>query len=456
MAVYIIRPKLSASPTLTLAARPLSPESRVEQIQRVKQLREQDPLNQEIRHWVESTRGAQLVTPAAAPNLATGTTLATMSDEQAQRLGKQMPELAILKDRPISLIDPIRTATAGPKPSLSARDLWHLEAIGLATGRAGKRLKETGDGVTVAVLDTGIDATHTEVADRVAAAYTFDRQSWKEQVQAASADTHGHGTHVAGLLAGRTVGVAPGARLVSGVMLPKGRGQLSDFILALEWAALQPQIQIINVSAGLRGYEPAMRPVVSDLLALGVLPVIAIGNEGANQTRSPGNYPEVVSVGAVDRDRKVWASSGGAIMTPEYHQYPVPALVAPGDGVFSCVKGGGYVAWSGTSMAAPIVSGVAALILERHRTITVAQLKEELLACCEDLGLPVERQGSGLIRADSALSARRQAPKAERRSGRAGVAAKARGKSASGASAKPTARSSGKAPKTRRRRADET
>ncbi len=249
-------------------------------------------------------------------------------------------------------------------------------------------------------MDTGVQADHPEIQGRVAQGVTFDVDRWTSLPEPSPRDTQGHGTHVAGLICGRQVGVAPEATVVSGVMIPNGRGNLSDFVLALEWAANQPEVQIVNVSAGIPGYLDGMHAIVEELLLVGVLPVVAVGNEGRNQTRSPGNYTQVLSVGAVDRKKGVASfSGGGTIISPDRHQYSVPNLVGPGVDVYSCVMTGGYEAWDGTSMATPIVSGVAALLLERHAAsdMTVLDLREELLEACEDLGQPIDRQGCGLI-----------------------------------------------------------
>jgi subtilisin family serine protease len=208
---------------------------------------------------------------------------------------------------------------------------------------------------------------------------------------------------VAGLICGKTVGVAPGTKVTSGVMIPGGRGNLSDFILALEWAAALPEVQIVNLSAGIPGYLPEMQAVVGDLLAVGILPVFAVGNEGRNRTRSPGNYIEPLSVGATDRRNRVAGFSGGGVLIADNHQYTVPDLVAPGAGVYSSVVGGGYEAWDGTSMATPIVTGVAALILEKRPNLTVTDLVDELLDTCRDLGAPPERQGKGLVQVKAAV-----------------------------------------------------
>lgn len=324
----------------------------------------------------------------------TGTIIAEIDDVEAAQLQRELPEVMILRDVTIDLIPPVAHA------AVSTVDPWHLAAIGLPTRRAVGEVG-SGAGVTVAVLDTGVDATHPELAGKVTAAYTFDARPaiWREFPQYPSSDTHGHGTHVAGLICGNTVGVAPDARVVSGVMLPGGQGNLSDFVKALEWSMAQPEVKIINMSAGLFGYvaNPVLMSTVSTIRQLGILAVFAIGNEGRNKTRSPGNYIEPLSVGASNRAGRVSGFSGGGTIIADNHQYTVPDLVAPGEQVTSSVIGGGYESWNGTSMAAPIVSGVAALLLEKMPDTEVVELEERLLESCIDLGAPIDRQGRGLI-----------------------------------------------------------
>jgi subtilisin family serine protease len=102
--------------------------------------------------------------------------------------------------------------------------------------------------------------------------------------------------------------------------------------------------------------------------------------------------------------------SSGGMLIADNHQYVVPKLVAPGQEVLSCVVGGGYEAWDGTSMATPIASGVAALVIEKHPDITVGDLLEALLSTCRDLSLPVERQGNGLVQVKAVDESRKETP----------------------------------------------
>ncbi|MCM0021447.1 MAG: S8 family serine peptidase [Tagaea sp.] len=321
-----------------------------------------------------------------------GFDLLEMTVEQARKLAADMPNMDLIEDSPLSLIEP--AIGLGAKTTLDAQtDLWHLAELGLPAARA-KGSVGSGEGTSIAILDTGI-ADHPELTGRLDPGVKADGAAKTTQALNAPRDDRGHGTHVAGLAAGRTVGAAPGARVVSVVCLP---GYMSDLILAFEWAAAQPEISVINLSGGIPGYAPGMEAVVDMAYAAGIVPVVAIGNEGRSTSRSPGNYAKPLSVGASTQDRKVAGFSGGGTINVAGLTHTVPDLVAPGEAVWSCVKGGGYEAWNGTSMAAPLVSGLAALIVERHPDIAASDVADMLLAGCLDLGLPRERQGAGLTR----------------------------------------------------------
>jgi subtilisin family serine protease len=406
MAVYIIRPRQTlVERGLTLNSTRTNPGSRARQSEEVVKLRsEEDTAYRQTREWISETLQvtAALRGQPVGESLITGTIVADMDEEQAERMQQELPDVAVLRDEPIELIPPIRAA-ATAKRSVEESDLWHLEAIGLAAAR-GAGFGGGGSGITVAVLDTGIDPTHQELDGKVVEAFTFDARPnvWAANPMSPSFDTDGHGTHVAGLICGRTVGVAPSAKLLNGVMIPGGGGSLSDFILALEWVGQRADVQIANMSAGIPGYLPEMQAVVEDIRAVGILPIFATGNEGRNRTRSPGNYIDPISVGASNRESRVAGFSSGGTIVTDHHQYTVPDLVAPGEGVYSSVMGGGYEAWDGTSMATPVVSGVAALILEKYPNITIPDIEDEILYTCSDLGVPVERQGKGLVQVEAA------------------------------------------------------
>ena len=368
----------------------------------VRSLRRRDRRSLDLDAMVRDYRGTLVRGGAETP--LTGIQLIEMAPDDAERLGRDQPALVVLRDRAIDLIRPVRRSPGASKVRPAAADLWHLGRIGLG-GRTRARLSATGAGVTVAVLDTGIDGSHPELEGAVDAVVRFDPVSGAVIRAESCIDTDGHGTHVAGLICGRRVGVAPGAKAVGAVMLPGGRGMLSDFVLALEWAGQEESVQVVNLSAGIPGRVDGMQETIGDLRRVGVLPVVAIGNEGAGKTRSPGNYAEVLSVGAAARDGGVAAYSGSGRIADGVRRWSVPALVAPGEQVMSAVIGGGYEAWDGTSMATPIVAGLAALLIEAHGggDLTVADLETLLLESCTRLDGPVGRQGRGLARVHRTL-----------------------------------------------------
>ncbi|MBD2458650.1 S8 family serine peptidase [Nostoc sp. FACHB-87] len=396
MKLYIIRPKTSSvTRSLSLMSRKLTPQSRRMQAAEVKAFWQQDSVYQEIQRWIADAREDGVIQIAQAETVITGTVIVKMTEEEAARMREELPDADITEDRPIELIQPEASAT-DLKTEISQSDLWHLAAINLDNCRQ-KGYEYTGQDITIAVLDTGVDGNHPALKGRITKAFTFDAQNYQVLPMNPSVDTHKHGTHVAGLICGNKIGVAPNTNIFSGVIIPGGTGNLSDFILALSWVSQQPEISIVNISAGFIGYLPDMEIAIESLLLSGILPVCAVGNEGRNRTRSPGNYRDVVSVGSSTIDKRIAGFSGSATLNTGSHQYQVPNLVAPGKEIYSSIPGDKYEAISGTSMATPIVSGIAALILEEYPNIEVLDLKEELFARCETLQVPQDRQGYGLI-----------------------------------------------------------
>jgi subtilisin family serine protease len=135
------------------------------------------------------------------------------------------------------------------------------------------------------------------------------------------------------------------------------------------------------MSLGIRGFTPAFQTVIDALRTAGVLPVIAVGNEGPLTSRSPGNYANVISVGAIDEARRVADFSSSQRFNRESDPL-VPDLVAPGVGVVSCIPGEAYAEMDGTSMATPHVAGLAALLLQAKFDATVDELERAIFASC--------------------------------------------------------------------------
>ena len=136
----------------------------------------------------------------------------------------------------------------------------------------------------------------------------------------------------------------------------------------------------------------------------GVLPVVAVGNEGPGTSRSPGNYPRVISVGYYT-ERDVVANDSSSQRFPRRAQPLVPDIVAPGDEVASAAPGGGWRRLSGSSMAVPHVTGLAALLLEAHPAATVSQLERAIQSSAELGTLSRDRANHGAPNAARAFAA---------------------------------------------------
>jgi subtilisin family serine protease len=399
MSIYIIRPKAtSVARSLKLQSRKFTPESRPTQVAEVVDFWQEDPVHREIEHWLED---AENVSKHPTYSGITGAAIVEMSDDEAVKMRRELPNALILRDQPIELIQPERNVTAS-KDKVTAADLWHLDAIALNIARQ-QGFTGTGKNITIAVLDTGIDNSHSELQGKVTESYSFNDRT--QQIQSIPCqDTDGHGTHVAGLICGQQIGVAPETKLINGVLIPRGTGKLSDLFLWLDWLGTRVDVNIVNISAGIPQYYDGISDLIDTLLAVGILPICAIGNDGFNRTDAPANCKGAVSVGATNSSGQVAYFSGSGKIVNNNHEYNVPYLVAPGEGVYSSVQGGSYEAWDGTSMATPIVSGVAALILEKYnKQITVGRLFDALLSTCQDLKQQSNRQGQGLIQVTAAL-----------------------------------------------------
>lgn len=348
MTLYIVRPKTSLRGQFpALSDRKIDSEKRQKQLQEVAQFWQEEKTYREIQEWVEDESPEEVKAIASSSPTLTGTRFLEMPDPLADRIKREVSNIAILKDEPIELIRPAQNPETR-KEKLNREDIWHLQAI------AHSESKKTGKDIKVAVFDTGIDASHGEIQGKIINSYCLNFRGtvgdWKIE-QTDCEDTQGHGTHVAGLICGKTVGIARDAELINMLLLPRGGGMLRNFITALEWLRYE-DVRIVNISAGLSArFREQMSDIIDDLLAFGILPICAIGNEGRNNTRSPGNCQGVLSVGACDRNEKVAGFSSSAKMIVDEQEYIVPALVAPGKDVYSSVMGGGYEAWNETSMA---------------------------------------------------------------------------------------------------------
>ena len=265
-----------------------------------------------------------------------------------------------------------------------------------------------GTGVTVAILDTGIDATHPDLAGQIKGTENFTDAPSTD-------DTVGHGTHVASIVAGTGAasggkyrGVAPGAKLLIGKVCADVFCEDSAILAGMAWAA--PQAQVINLSLG-GGDAPGIDPLeeaVNTLTAqYGALFVIAAGNDGSvASVGSPATADAALAVGAVDdEDQLADFSSRGPRLGDDAIK---PEITAPGvDIIAAKAKNGvigdpapvdGYTSLSGTSMATPHVAGSAAIMAQQHPTWTAGQKKNALIGSAKPTeGMDVFGQGAGRV-----------------------------------------------------------
>lgn len=267
-----------------------------------------------------------------------------------------------------------------------------------------------GTGVKVAILDTGIDDTHPDLAGKVVAARNFSADT-------DTIDHNGHGTHVASTVAGsgaasggQRKGVAPGAQLINAKVLDaNGSGALSSIIEGMEWSAEQG-VRVANMSLGTHspsdGNDPLVEAVDEISRSTGVLFAIAADNIGPGDSTitSPGWADEALTVGAVDKgDVLADFSSRG----PRLGDYGIkPDITAPGVDIVAAradgstlgpIVDGNYMQLSGTSMASPHVAGAAAIVAQQHPRLTNRQIKNLLISTAAPGDPTVYQQGAGRV-----------------------------------------------------------
>ena len=348
---------------------------------------------------VSATRARSAVTPYRMyPNL--GVILGTVDRAGLSGLERESSVAVVAGAPQLSPIWPEAARAA----SLSTTTTWGIERLKVpalwAQGLSGK-------GIRVGHLDTGVDVKHPALRKAVTAFAEFDWTGARLDPSPDPYDSNDHGTHTAGTIAGRAVqgrniGVAPGADLVSALVI-EGGNVIARVLGGLDWCIGQ-DVKVISLSLGLRGWWEDFIPIIDILRARNILPVIAVGNEGPGTSRSPGNYSQSLSIGAHDKnDRVPLFSSSQSFSRPDPL---VPDLIAPGVDVISAQPGNRYQSMDGTSMATPHVAGLAALLLEAKPSSTVGELQQAIYASCQlPSGVPPERGNRGIPNAIDALAA---------------------------------------------------
>jgi subtilisin family serine protease len=226
---------------------------------------------------------------------------------------------------------------------------------------------------TIAVIDTGVDLDHPEFSDRIVSGYDFvDGDSVAD-------DGNGHGTHVAGTIAGANdgqgiTGVAYDAKIMPLRVLDNdGYGWNSDIVSAIMWAA-DEGAGVINMSLGGGGYSQALADAIRYASDRGSVVVMAAGNSGGSSPENPATEAinHGIAVGAVDRNRSMAGFSNRAGNTQ------LDYVTAPGVNIYSAVPGGGYDTLNGTSMATPHVAGIAGLLKSHNSNLTATAIEDLL------------------------------------------------------------------------------
>lgn len=251
-----------------------------------------------------------------------------------------------------------------------------------------------GEGVAVAVIDTGVESGHPDLTGAVQGGFNFIKPGEPPE------DDNGHGTHVAGIIAARdngvgVVGVAPEARLYALKAFDgRGSGAISAIIEALGWC-VENGVRLVNMSFG-GTRNRALARALDACQQAGLVMVAAAGNNGrADSVDFPATHPAVIGVSALEEDGSLARFSSRG---------PEVDLAAPGSRILSTYTGGGYRELSGTSMAAPHVTGVVALLLGRRPRLgaeDILTLLKESATRLPHLG--PEEQGAGMVNAAAAL-----------------------------------------------------
>jgi len=298
----------------------------------------------------------------------------------------ERPDTALARFAP--LLEEARLAAGADASAAATQVPWGVARVDAPSAWS----KGRGAGVKIAVIDTGIDCTHADLA--------CDFKSGTNIVAPGTdpMDDNEHGTHVSGTIAGRGTdgglyGVAPQATLIPVKVLDAdGAGSLSDIVKGIDWA-VKARVDVINMSLGGAAGSAALGRAVKDALAKGVVVVCAAGNSGPDpdSVGYPAGYPGVIAVAASDSADQIadFSSRGRPI-----------AFIAPGVDIVSTVPGGGYKKLSGTSMASPHVAGLAALALERGAAGpggVRAAFKAAASRLCAQGCLPASEEGAGLI-----------------------------------------------------------
>lgn len=326
----------------------------------------------------------------------------------------QLSDYKIIANHKIDLIKPVDE----PLKAIESNDNpvnYGLEKIGVT--KVWQEFGLTGKGVTVGVIDSGW-ASHPDLDGKVILSKDFTG----EFEGAGPNDLMGHGTHCMGIIgggdsSGTPIGVAPDVKFIVARIFPKeGSGSLAIVLNAMQWIAdpdgdydTDDRPDLISNSWGSLAQTYLWQPTLRWKKAFNIMPIFAAGNRGPRKRTvgAPGGYPHVLAVGATDHNDELTSFSSRGFSVYYRKKYIKPDVVAPGFQIYSSYLNQGYRYWSGTSMATPFVSGIAALILQAKPDLTTVQLEKILTEATIDMGKEGKDNqfGHGRINAYEAVKA---------------------------------------------------
>ena len=360
--------------------------------------------------------------------------IAAVHGAKARRMG---PPGMFVFELPANASEKAVAATLGRHPQLKFAELdqlvapaaapndpyagsqWHLNKLGLPSAWDTTQ----GAGVTIAVLDTGIDATHPDLAARMVPGWNFyDNNS-------DTRDVNGHGTAVAGAATATLnngVGVAgtAGQALLMPVRIADANGYAywSTVAQGLTWASDQGA-RVANISYGGVSTSSAVQAAAQYMRSRGGLVVVAAGNNGIDEGVAPTSTMIVVSATDANDVKTSWSSYGSFV-----------SIAAPGQDIWTTTRGGGYQAWWGTSLASPVVAGVVSLMMSARPALGNTQVESLLYASSVDLGTAGRDSyyGWGRVNAAAAVQATMNAAVADTQPPAVSIGSPGNGKTVSG------------------------